>query len=388
MQSNDRIKQRYFDELEQNVQAGLARRSTLAQRRKAVNYFLQFLNMNKINLKGLNSLHIQEFLHFLSNKRTSPGRKLAPATLKQIYALAKSFYVRCYERNFVSKHVDLIFIRNILHRYKLGVQKLPKYIDQENMKQLLTFCPDKWKALLHFMYDTGARISEVLAVQQQHLDLTNNRVQIFEPKTMNVRVTTLSNLTIQLLKEYLSKHRPEPRAGYQKFVFINQQRRQMSPRAVQYIVKQLSRKILGEKSTITPHYFRAACAVHLLESRVDIRQVQEIIGWKSLTVVQNYTRVTPQKQAQLKRQHHPGFQMQAPADEDQTLIKNQINDSFHHQIIEVQQKHQKELEELRKSFQQEQIKHEQERQAYETRIDELRKTQQQLIQILSQKSSE
>jgi len=182
----------------------------------------------------------------------------------------------------------------------------------------------------------------------EFLDLIQGLVQIYEPKTMNVRVTTLSEKTLQLLKEYFLKYRPEPRSGYEAFVFINQQRRRMSPRAVQYIVKRLSTIILGEKNAITPHYFRAACAVHLLESGVDIRQVQEIIGWKSLSVVQNYTRVTPQRQAELKKQHHPGFQ---------TKVHNRLGTK-------------------------EQLSPEKERQEYERRIDELLKTQQELNAIL------
>ncbi|MFX1535645.1 MAG: tyrosine-type recombinase/integrase, partial [Promethearchaeota archaeon] len=217
MRTNERIKNRYFRELEQNCLLGLARVTTFAQRKKAVNYFIKFMNRNNISIKNLDALHVHEFLQYLSSKKTHKGKKLAPATLKQILALVKSFYVRCYERKLTSKHPDLIFTKNLLLQYKLGERKLPRYIDQKKMSKLLTECPNRWKALLHFMYDTGARISEVLNVQRQHLDLTQGLVQIYEPKTMNVRVTTLSETTLQLLKEYFLRYRPEPRPGYESF---------------------------------------------------------------------------------------------------------------------------------------------------------------------------
>ncbi|MFX0094839.1 MAG: tyrosine-type recombinase/integrase, partial [Candidatus Hodarchaeota archaeon] len=207
MWSNERIKKDYFKELEQSCLIGLAKMSTFVQRKKAVNYFVDFLNASGIRLKDLDSLRLQDFLHFLSQKKTSRDTKLAPATLKQIYALVKSFYVRCYEKRITSQHPDLIFTKNLLLRYKLGERKLPKYIDQHRMKKLLSKCPNRWKALFNFMYDTGARISEVLNVQQDHLDLEKKLVQIYEPKTMNVRVTALSNSTVQLLEEYFSKYR-------------------------------------------------------------------------------------------------------------------------------------------------------------------------------------
>ncbi|MFX0092407.1 MAG: tyrosine-type recombinase/integrase [Candidatus Hodarchaeota archaeon] len=146
---------------------------------------------------------------------------------------------------------------------------------------------------------------------------------------------------------------------------------------------------MGSKYTITPHYFRAACAVHLLERGVDIRQVQEIIGWKSLSVVQNYTRVTPQRQAQLKEQHHPGF---SPKTLDKEEKSPQTPDDYSSSEANQIEFFRKEIEELKKTFQEEQRTRAAERQVYEQRIDELLKSQQELnqriIQLLTQSSSQ
>lgn len=385
MKSNNRIRQRYFDELEHQCQLEIAKYTTYAQRKKAVNYFITFLNKQKIGLKQLNSAHIHNFVEFLTQIQSIRGEKLAAATIKQIYALSKSFYIRCYEKSIASKHPDLIFTKNLLNRYKLGQKKLPKYIDQEKMEELLKKCPDKWKALLNFMYETGARISEVLNLQKHHLNFKTRLVQIYEPKTMNIRVTGLSNKTIELMEGYISEYRPTPRPGHEDFVFINQQRRRMSIRAVRYIIKNLSSNILGSTNSISPHFFRAACAVHLLERGVDIRQVQEIIGWKSLSVVQNYTRVTPQRQIELKEQYHPGFQKEkinnllSENTHETTLLSNQMK-GIRLQMEKMEQRYQQELQEMK-------ITLHREKQAYETRIDELVKSQQQLIQLLTQKST-
>ncbi|MFX0092952.1 MAG: tyrosine-type recombinase/integrase [Candidatus Hodarchaeota archaeon] len=386
MRSNKRVQRQYLEELGQQSRDGLIKESTLAQRKKAVGKFIQFLNDRNINLKSLNSTHIRDFLQYLTQKINIRQKRYASATIIQMYALSKSFYVHCYERGVTTRHPDLIFIKNLLRHYKLGERKLPKYIGQERMKELLNQCPDRWQALLHFMYDTGARISEVLGVQYRHLDLERKRVEIYEPKTMNVRVTTLSDNTISLLRQYFLTYRPKPRKAYENYVFINQQRRKMSPRAVQYVVKDLSSKILGKNNAITPHYFRAACAVHLLEGGVDIRQVQEIIGWKSLSVVQNYTRVTPQRQAELKEKFHPGFQN--PNEKEQVNVTtNEKKDSWLGQ----------QFESLQRQLKEEQKKQEQDRQRYEKRIDELiekqqqmqqqqQQMQQQIIQLLMQNS--
>ncbi|MFX0091029.1 MAG: tyrosine-type recombinase/integrase [Candidatus Hodarchaeota archaeon] len=378
MRSNNRLRDRYFTELEENCQLGLAKESTFAQRKKAVNYFVSFLNKEKINLKNLNSQHLHNFVHYLNQIVSIRGQKLAAATVKQIYALVRTFYIRCYEQRYVTQHPDLIFTKNLIQRYKLGQRRLPKYINQERMSKLLTKCPDKWKALLHFMYETGARISEVLNVQLEHIDFKTRQVQIFEPKTMNIRVTSLSQRTIRLLEEYFTTYRPQPRTRYESFLFINQQRRKMLPRAVQYLVKNVSSKILGSEHAITPHYFRAACAVHLLEEGVDIRQVQEIIGWKSLSVVQNYTRVTPQRQTELKERYHPSFRFE---EKKSLIIENQepsqasLTKMLQRLMEEQERKNQQKINEMKQFFQQKEQK-------YEQQISELLKSQQQLINKL------
>ncbi|MFX0095552.1 MAG: tyrosine-type recombinase/integrase [Candidatus Hodarchaeota archaeon] len=346
-----------------------------------------FSGEKQLRIKDLDSFVVRNFIQYLSQKKTYKGENLSPATLKQIYALVKSFYIRCYEQGLAPKHPDLVFTKNLLRRYKMGQRKLPKYIGKAKMKKLLHACPDRWKALFHFMYDTGARISEVLDIQRQHLDLERKIVQIFEPKTMNIRVTTLSDTTIRFLNEYFSKYRPTPRFEHEPFVFINQQRRRMSPRAVQYIVKTKSAEILGEQNSITPHYFRAACAVHLLESGVDIRQVQEIIGWKSLSVVQNYTRVTPQRQAELKEKHHPGFQFAGEAEpaKETSILATQMKE-LQNEIIRHQQEQmdrfQQEISELREDLRQAKIEHKEEKEKYEREISDLRLILKQLTSSL------
>ncbi|MFX0091884.1 MAG: tyrosine-type recombinase/integrase [Candidatus Hodarchaeota archaeon] len=388
IKSNSRIKSKYLQELEKNIVTGLEKQTTFVQRRKAVNYFFNFLDTHQINLKQLNSSHVQSFLHFLKLRITSRGTSLAPATIKQIYALTKSFYIYCYEKKIVLSHPDLIFTRNLVKQYKFGEKKLPKYIDQQQMKKLLDQSPDRWKPLLHFMYDTGARISEVLNIKIADIDFKKRLVKIFEPKTMNVRVTALSRTTVQLLQHYFDNHRPNPRKGYEEFVFINRLKRKMNPRAVQYVVKELSTKILGTKHAITPHYFRAACAVHLLESGVDIRQVQEIIGWKSLAVVQNYTRITPHRQTLLKEQHHPGFQDGRKDEEEKTKedSKKRLDSTqsstevLIQQLLDERQEYRQELTEIKRKSQQQQ-------QQINELLKEQQGLQQHLLRLLSQKSN-
>ena len=160
------------------------------------------------------------------------------------------------------------------------------------------------------MYDTGARISEVLALEPGSIDFDKGTVRLFEPKTMNHRVTTLSLVTMDIIRDYLEHGRKPRNEEEGKFLFLNSRGTRLKARIVQIQLQKISGRILGPEKSITPHYFRAACAVHLLENGVGIREVQEIIGWKCLSTAQEYTRVVPQRMAHIKREHHPSFQNQ------------------------------------------------------------------------------
>ena len=125
MRTNNRLRKRYLNELRHQCQADIAKISTFNQRRKAVNYYINFLNQSNVNLKQITSSDLRKFLQYLSQKQTRFGKKFASATVKQIYALVRSFYVYCFEENLVITHPDHIFKKGSLRRYKLGEQKLP-----------------------------------------------------------------------------------------------------------------------------------------------------------------------------------------------------------------------------------------------------------------------
>ncbi|MFX1251677.1 MAG: tyrosine-type recombinase/integrase [Promethearchaeota archaeon] len=391
MRSNNRIRDKYFGILDEELQSGLEKQSTSIQRKKAVNYFVNFLNSKQIKLKEISDEDIHSFIQYLSQKRTNRGRTLTSSTIKQIYALSKIFYIRCYEKRVLTQPPDRIFTINLLKRYKIGEHKLPKYIDQKKMRQLLEECRGRWKALLHFMYETGARISEVLNIQLDDVDYERKVVQIYEPKTNNYRITALSEKTIQLIKEYKQTYRRVPRPGYESYLFINQQRRKMSKRAIQFLINRLSSKLWGENNKISPHYFRAACAVHLLEEGVDIRQVQEIIGWKSLSVVQNYTRVTLRRQTELKKEFHPSFRKTKL--ENQKQAKPTLHPDIAALMKQMKEEQQQMREELQKNRQKEQERqqeiHElkQKERLLQNQVNELIENQKNLIKMLSGKQS-
>ncbi|MFX0093815.1 MAG: hypothetical protein ACFFBD_18835 [Candidatus Hodarchaeota archaeon] len=104
-----------------------------------------------------------------------------------------------------------------------------------------------------------------------------------------------------------------------------------------------------------------------------------------LSVVQNYTRVTPQRQAQLKERHHPGFQPEYLREKkDETKLFSTVNQT---EDVFQGQRYQQEIRELRENFLQEIRDLKQERRENQRQIADLLKQQQQLLQLLTQKST-
>ena len=187
--------------------------------------------------------------------------------------------------------------------FTLGIQspklatKLPKAISLEQIEQILkaTFSntPTGYRdtAILEFMYATGARISEVVALDVDDLDLDNKVVKL-SGKGNKERLVPIGDYAQQALSKYLVSSRPSlvGSAVDAAAFFRNQRGGRLSRQGIWGVVAKACQtaKIDG----VTPHTLRHSFATHLLEGGADIRVVQELLGHSSVATTQIYTKVT------------------------------------------------------------------------------------------------
>jgi integrase/recombinase XerD len=162
------------------------------------------------------------------------------------------------------------------------------------------------RALLEFLYATGARVSEVSALDVADLDLAPDNAQVrVTGKGDKQRIIPLHATAVARLSEYLLRGRPHlVKAKSGDAVFLNRSGGRYTAGGIR---RMLSRHIdeVGGATGITPHVLRHTFATHMLEAGADLRSVQELLGHVALSTTQIYTHLGVGRLRSVHRDSHP-----------------------------------------------------------------------------------
>jgi len=165
------------------------------------------------------------------------------------------------------------------------------------------------RALLEFLYGTGARVSEVRDLAINQVDLTADMV-LLRGKGNKDRYVPIGSFCHDALVDYLEIGRSQLMAkGHYEdnehvFLFVNYKGEQLTSQGIAYILDQMVKKSATTLS-IHPHKLRHSFATHLLNNGADIRTVQELLGHASLSTTQIYTHLSKEKLRDNYLQFHP-----------------------------------------------------------------------------------
>ncbi|MEP7112718.1 MAG: site-specific tyrosine recombinase XerD [Ilumatobacteraceae bacterium] len=169
------------------------------------------------------------------------------------------------------------------------------------------------RALLEFLYATGARISEACGLSLGDFDYEEQLVRLFG-KGSKERIVPYGRHAAAALAEWLGpsgRAHMQPqrwaRRGDAEAVFLNMRGARLSRQAAWAMVKKYGDRIgIGHK--LSPHVLRHSCATHLLDHGADLRIVQELLGHASISTTQVYTRVSQERLFDVYRSAHPRAQ--------------------------------------------------------------------------------
>ncbi len=165
------------------------------------------------------------------------------------------------------------------------------------------------RALLEFLYATGARISEACGLSLGDLDRDHRLVRLFG-KGAKERIVPFGRTAATAMEEWLTRGRPqlEParwaRRGDQEAVFLNTRGGRLTRQAGYAVVHKYGERT-GLADRLSPHVLRHSCATHLLDHGADLRIVQEMLGHASISTTQVYTKVSQERLWAVYRQAHP-----------------------------------------------------------------------------------
>ena len=198
-----------------------------------------------------------------------------------------------------------------------GARKLPRALDADRTMQLLDggveneFIARRDQALLELFYSSGLRLSELVGLNLEELDMAAGLVRVLG-KGGKARELPVGRKALTALKTWLELRLSAKPAD--SALFISRQGRRLSARAVQLRVGQAGVRELGQH--VHPHMLRHSFASHMLESSQDLRAVQELLGHADIATTQIYTHLDFQHLAKVYDSAHPRARRQTSTSED------------------------------------------------------------------------
>jgi len=195
-------------------------------------------------------------------------------------------------------------------------RRLPGYLDRKAMERLFglvetragdnTFRSTRDRAILELFYSTGMRLSELVGLDLEDLDLISDQVRV-RGKGRKERLLPVGRPAVTALRNYYPRRDEALRAagsGERRAVFVSGRGRRLTPRAVQLVVRGLL-DVVSEGQKVTTHSLRHSFATHLLDAGADLRAVQELLGHASLSTTQIYTHTSVEHLKHVYHQAHP-----------------------------------------------------------------------------------
>lgn len=244
---------------------------TIKTFRSIITSFIEFIG-NK-DLREVSIWDIDSFLAFLRKK----GYKE-----RSLYTAAVA----------IKRFIDYLGLTEKLKgfEYPRRPKELPKFLSPEDVRKLINAAEDiRDRLIVSLLYTTGIRVSELIKIRKEDIDLSKNSLKVFG-KGSKERIVFFNNYTKKLLKEYLDKYK----FGDRDYIFPGRGSETIHYVTVERVLNRLKRKA-GLSKKVTPHILRHSFATYALSQGMDIREIQELLGHASLRTTQVYTHVTRER---------------------------------------------------------------------------------------------
>ena len=267
------------------------------------------------------SRDIIRYSNFLAvNKSSAFSEEDTPLILKHLILLRKSglkarsrarhlVAIRGFYRFLVQEKILQNDPARLIDLPKSGL-KLPHVLSKEEIERLLN-APDTAKvlgvrdaAMLELLYAAGLRVSELINLKLQDINLEAGFVRIFG-KGSRERIVPIGAHAREKVSTYLKTVRPKRlKQASSPYLFIARAAKPMTRQGFWKLLRRYAIKA-GLKKNITPHSLRHSFASHLLEGGADLRAVQVMLGHVDISTTQIYTHVTRDHLKKLHQKYHP-----------------------------------------------------------------------------------
>ncbi|MHC1682595.1 MAG: site-specific tyrosine recombinase XerD [Clostridiaceae bacterium] len=271
--------------------------NTIEAYKRDIKDFLNYLKHYEYELKNVNDKILKEYMD------VQVKSKKANSSIIRCIISIKKFYDFLIEKK-VIKVNPIIKIKKPKH-----VRILPNILTIEEVESLLN-APDtnsikglRDKSMLELMYATGLKVSELLNIKVQDVDIKNSYIRCVNLQGKE-RIIPLGRYAINVLEEYMQLRHVINKENLD-LMFLNLHGEKMSRQGFWKIVKQYAKEA-SIKKQINSTTLRHSFAVHLLQNGADLKIIQELLGHSYLNTTQLYSTISKNnKISEVYNKTHP-----------------------------------------------------------------------------------
>lgn len=284
------------------VERGLSEHSLAAYRRdlKLYQIYLSEHAIDDVSAAGVDDL--RQFVPWLRDVTNAQGRAYAPRSIARTLAAVRGFHRFLVAEGLAASDPSTDVVSPRLPR------SLPKALSTTQVERLLaapagdTAAALRDRALLELLYGAGLRISELVALDVDDVDLVSRTVRCLG-KGRKQRIVPFGRPAARALDALLVRGRPAMDPGG-PWLLCNQRGGRLTRQGAWKIVKTYADSAdLG--ALVSPHTLRHSFATHLLDGGADVRVVQELLGHASVNTTQIYTQVSTSRLRTVYERAHP-----------------------------------------------------------------------------------
>lgn len=263
---------------------------TILNYRLDLEHFIEF--QGNTPLDKIDYLFLRRFLAELRTKN------LKPRSLSRKLSSIRSFFKFLHREGLIKNNPATLLMSPKLDKV------LPKFLSEEEAAKFVetpsvdSSFGKRDKAILETLYSTGIRVSELVGLDIDGIDMIGNIAKV-AGKGKKERLVPIGNAAIFAIKDYIDSRKHRSRA-----LFLNKNGGRLTDRSVRNIVNKHIINVSATKN-ISPHTLRHSFATHLLDRGADLRSVQELLGHVNLSTTQIYTHVTTDRLKKVYDKAHP-----------------------------------------------------------------------------------
>lgn len=273
-------------------------KNTLESYRRDISQYIEFLqDKSVISFKDTNKTTIITYLLHLQKM----GK--ATATISRSLASIRSLYQFLLNEKMIEKDPTL----NL--ESPKSEKKLPSVLSLKEVELLLSQPDEKSekgirdKAMLELLYATGIRVTELVSLDHNHLNLDMGYIKCCNGT--KERIIPIGSMARDAIGKYVTQCRQNlVRDQEEKSLFVNYHGSRLTRQGFWKIIKMYTQKAKINKK-ITPHTLRHSFAIHLIQNGADLRSVQEMLGHSDISTTQIYTQLSKNKIKEVYNKAHP-----------------------------------------------------------------------------------